>query len=82
MIVDFGNERRCVEIFCQLMMNLMVGNETLADAVFIAGEVPENVTLISQSFVFIRLVVYAYKGRRYHEPSVSGKSLDEQFFVL
>lgn len=41
-MVDSGNERRCVEIFCQPMMKLMVGNEALAGAVFIAGEGPEK----------------------------------------
>lgn len=41
-MVDSGNERRCVEIFCQPMMKLMVFNEALAGAVFIAGEGPEK----------------------------------------
>lgn len=41
-MVDSGNERRCVEIFCQPMMKLMVGNEALAGAVFISGEAPEK----------------------------------------
>lgn len=41
-MVDSGNERRCVEIFCQLMMKLMVGNEALAGAVFIAREALEK----------------------------------------
>ncbi len=35
---------------------------------------------ISQSFVFIRLVVLCVKG--YRKPSVSGISPDKQLFVL